>query len=698
MNKINDVKALIRRINAELALELALAVVILAWALYRFREATMPILLDDEFAYWSNSSFFMGTDWISVTENVGYYSYGYSLILTLIRLFLQFMSYRGWAETYQAAVMVNAVFLVISFAIAVTISKRYLHNLKPYLRIIVCFVAVAYPSNMIYAHTTMTECTLTFLFWIFAYTAMRVIDKPGILNHMALAAVSFYMYTVHQRSLAILITSVLLVAYIRLNRINRMRHIVSYSLCMYIIYIVHSEIKSVLQSVNYLGNQPVSLSESLSSVLTGRTLLTLAAIAAVLIWFWIIDKGFVRTASVIAAAAVIAGIVMFFRAGGLDFLAAKGANQDRLSTNDFSGQWEKIVNIFSVRGLIRLGTSIVGKWFYLAAGTGVVICWGMKDTIKNTFWMTIESIKRAGNAILHRDNTPLSKVSGDWTSHIWFLMMFFAWAGTFMICAIYKEGLYKVDDLVHGRYIEFLIGMLIIISADSFYKDKHWFRTWIICMALLVAAGAYCQYVYDELQRTEFELAHATMFGRIFWNYESPTGKVKALLGYVLPLSTVFVMLSKAFGRYITNHKVTLARYAVALIIPVAVWHHIATAIIDNYVVVRNEKQSGALPGVAGWIPVVSGSSKIYFVNDWFSYKQAELLQFMVADRSLIYAGLDEVTLDEDAIYIINSKMLGDARVQEKCEVIRQSGDYCIALNKNLELISEWKEKMERLP
>lgn len=679
----------------EISLQFLLAIIIFMWSTYRLKEVMMPILLDDEFAYWSNSSFFMGIDWSSVTQRVGYYSYGYSLILVLIRIFTGYF-FSGWEQMYQTAVVLNAIFLVISYVLAIKICKRYLHNMHWAVRDMVCFVAVIYPSNMIYAHTTMTECTLTVLFWVFAYVVMKVIDHPGIFNHICLACVSFYMYAVHQRCLSILITAILLVGYIRLVRINKMRHTIAFASVMFGLYLIHSIIKNALQNVNYLGMPSMSLTETVSIVINFKTLVILVVVAALLLWLWMIEKGRIRLAASIMFVVIVAAVGVLISMGGVGALANNSSSSDRLATNDFSGQWGKLAMMFSLRGLIRLGTSVVGKWFYLAAGTGLVICWGMKETIKNAFWMMVESVKRAYNALAHKNNDVLSKVRDDWKDHIWMLTMFFAWAGAFMVCAIYKEGLYKVDDLVNGRYIEYLIGILIIISADSFFRDQHWLRTWIISLLLLIVAGAYCQYVYDELQRTEFELAHAVMFGRVFWNYESPTGKVRILLGYVIPLSTAFVMIAKAFGSFVSNYRIAIIRCCLALLIPIFAWNHLARQIEDRYVVVRNEKQSGALPKIAGWIRVMEDNCNIYFVNDNFSYKQAELLQFMVMDYSLEMVDLGYLSLDEDAIYIMHVNCLEDPRVQEKCESVVASGNYCMVLNKNQDLMQKWKQCYDR--
>ena len=366
--------------------------------------------------------------------------------------------------------------------------------------------------------------------------------------------------------------------------------------------------------------------------------------------------------------------------------------------NDFAGQWGKVRNIFTVPGLIRLGTSIVGKWFYLAAGSGLVICWGMRNLIVNAFWICVDCFKRAVSALLGKKDDGLKRLGGDSALHLWFFGVFLAWVGTFMICAIYKEGLYKVDDLVHGRYIEYTIGILLIYSIDILLAEKHWLIMLGICTALYSAAGVYCQYVYDELQRTHYELAHAVMFGRVFWNYQSPTGKIQQLTGYILPLSALFYIAFKLFGSFIEripdqpriNSAIATARCILALMVPLVAWTHLSDAIIDNYVCSRNSKQSGALPNVAAWANTISRNSEVYFINDSLSYKQASLLQYMLMDREVRLVPMSEISFDSDDLYIINNAYLGDPVIMEKCDTVISIGSYALVINNSQELMNTW--------
>ncbi|MBQ2406232.1 MAG: hypothetical protein II312_06130, partial [Lachnospiraceae bacterium] len=158
-------------------LKLILAVLLYIICSYHYESAVMPILLDDEYGYWANSSYFLGLDWSSITQNIAYYSYGYSFILLLVHIIGSWFGITYWADLYQIALNVNFLMIVMSFLIAVVICKRYMPNLNWITRNIVCFVVMLYPANQVYSHTTLTECTLTFLFWVLLYIMMRVTDK-----------------------------------------------------------------------------------------------------------------------------------------------------------------------------------------------------------------------------------------------------------------------------------------------------------------------------------------------------------------------------------------------------------------------------------------------------------------------------------------------------------------------------------------
>lgn len=676
--------------HKEVLLQCILAVAIFIIGTYRRSESTMLILLDDEYGYWSNSAFFTGTDWSSITSKIAYYSYGYSLVLAPIRLLAR---WRGltWETVYGLAQIANVSFLILGFFIAVQLCKRYMKNLNWAVRAMACFTVMIYSSNLFYAHITFTECTLNGVFWIFLYLMMKVIDKPGTSNHAAYAVVAFYIYTVHQRALAILVTSVLVVLYLRLVKKNTLKHTVAFGGCLYICSLLHAIIKGTLQNVCYMGNEFGGLLDSLQYIFTKKTALILVAGIALFVLLYLLDKGKVKLVLCVAAAGVVIAVVYVLTQVG-DTGAVQADVQDKIAMNDFAGQWDKVRGIISKSGLIRLGTSMVGKWFYLAAATGLVICWGMRNLFGNFFLMLTDSAKRFAAAVRGKEYAGMKCVSDNWNDRIWYTGVFFAWFGTFMICAIYKEGFFKNDDLVNGRYHEFVIGILLLYSLNILMKEKRWIITALVSLAMYLAAAWFCQFAFDQIQRKSFELAHCVMFGRVIWNYEVPYGKIKILSQYVLPLSALFFMVFKVGSCFIKSHKIAAARCVMALLIPICAWVHLANTIVDNYVVARNEKQSGAMPSIVSWIELLDIDAPIYFAEDYISYKQAAVIQFMLQDKEITMTHLGDLSFEEDAYYIIHRKYLEEEpRVGEMCVTVVSAGSYALVVNKEQELSKRWK-------
>lgn len=754
------------------------ALVIFLLAIYRLTDTGQPILFNDEIGYWSNSAFLMGDDWTSVTGRINYYSYGYSLLLIPLRMMADAF-YWGWSGLYHAAIVLNGLFLVMSYAIALKLAKRYLTGMNTLVRTAACFTICTYSSYIVYAHIAWTECTLLFFFWVFLYVMMRMADHPTVGNHTAFAVVSFYLYTVHQRALGIVVTAVLIVLCMRLMRMNRLRDTAVFLGSMYLCGLIHAMIKGNLQHVNYLGGDPVGFSGLLGYAFHRTSYIVLAAGVLLLFFLYLLEK---RKYGIILAflavgIALTAGIFYYREkgaAGGDNNGAAQAADgletdpttigqnevspaddgtaapaekpvERRISVNDFSGQWGVIRNLFTGNGLIRLGISIAGKWFYLASVSGFVICWGIAGLFKNFFILCWDMAKRMtgrsrgqepdktmessleANAWSEEtlaenvadtlaeptetvseslampakvekaaaESATLPEISGiSARERVWFMGLLAAWLSTFMISAIYKEGLYKNDDLFNGRYVEFTIGFLLMYSLNCLINDKKWVRKTLFVMVLYIAAGHLCQYAIDELGRTEFELAHCVMFGRVIWNYEVPVGKVRALEEYIVPLGLWFLVILKLAREKIP--RVAVVRTILALMIPVVAWSHLGRTIVDRYVVVRNEKQAEPLPQFAAWINVLGreGEQKVYYILDSSNQRYAGALQYMLQDRPVKATWLSEVTFTEDAFYVVRQSYADTEAVADNCEVVMYSRGYMLLINKNQELMEKWKPFM----
>ena len=230
-----------------------LSVVLFLVAIWGIENFNQLLLYDDEFGYWTASAYLTGTDWTSVTSGIPYYSYGYGfMILTPIRLLFSEPS-----TMYQAAIVVNVLLLVASYWIARNVTKQLFEDAHWALIDVVCFVVMLYPSNIVFSHIAWAECTLVFVFWVFVWLSLRVIKAPTLYNHIGLACVVMIIYVLHQRTLAVAIATVMIMAWCFFVDKDRRKNVLAFSIVLLVLVVVHLLIKNDLVNDFYLNNGKV---------------------------------------------------------------------------------------------------------------------------------------------------------------------------------------------------------------------------------------------------------------------------------------------------------------------------------------------------------------------------------------------------------------------------------------------------------
>lgn len=232
-----------------------LSVVLLAMAVWGVENFNQFLLYDDEFGYWAASAYLTGTDWKSVTSGIPYYSYGYGfLILTPIRLLCYYTE-----SMYQAAIIVNGLLLVGSYWIARNVAGQLFGDVNRAALDVICFVVMLYPSNLLFAHIAWAECTLVFVFWVFVWTSLRVINRPSLWNHIGLAAAAMGLYVVHQRTIAVAIATVMILAWQFAIDKERRKNIIAFAAVFVLLIVAHCLIKTDLIDDYYYNNTKVAI-------------------------------------------------------------------------------------------------------------------------------------------------------------------------------------------------------------------------------------------------------------------------------------------------------------------------------------------------------------------------------------------------------------------------------------------------------
>ncbi len=249
-----------------------LSLVLFVLAVRGIENFNQLLLFDDEFGYWTASAYLTGTDWKSVASGIPYYSYGYGfLVLTPIRLLIS-----STEAMYQAAIIANALLLVGSYWIARTVTGQIFEDMNRAALDIICFVIMLYPSNIVFSHIAWAECLLVFVFWVFVWVSLRVIKKPSIWNHVGVAVSAMILYMIHQRTIAVAIATVMVMAWCFVIDRSRRKNIVIFAVTLGVLIGLHCFIKEDLINDYYYNNVKIAVNNmegqvgKLTAIFTGE--------------------------------------------------------------------------------------------------------------------------------------------------------------------------------------------------------------------------------------------------------------------------------------------------------------------------------------------------------------------------------------------------------------------------------------------
>lgn len=168
--------------------------------LYRIKYLNSIVIINDEFGYWGIAAFLSGKKWSTLLSTTPYYSFGYSLLLVPLYLFNLEPS-----MMYQMAIIINVLLIIGSYGIALLCSKELAEECDFRIRWLICLTISFYTNNIIQAQIAWTETLLYFLIWLLFYIFIRNTKCLSYRNLLAGIIISIYMYTVHQRTIGVLL-------------------------------------------------------------------------------------------------------------------------------------------------------------------------------------------------------------------------------------------------------------------------------------------------------------------------------------------------------------------------------------------------------------------------------------------------------------------------------------------------------------
>ena len=628
-------KSRIRGDMREIILRSVLSIALLVMSIWGYDVFNQLLLYDDEFGYWTASAYLTGTDWRSVTSGLLYYSYGYGfLILTPIRLL-----FSSTIDMYQAGIVANGLLLVGSFLIACYVARQIFQDMNRAVLDIICFVVMLYPSNTLSAHITWAECLLVFVFWVFVWLSMRVVKRPTIANHIGLAVVTMIMYVVHQRTIAVLIATGMILIWCFFADPGRRKAIIVFALVWGVLIVAHCMIKSDLINSYYYNNL-------------------------------------------------------------------------RVSANNMDGQIGKLADIFTWEGFCNLLKSIIGKWLYLFVATFMMAWWGAEELFRQakSYLSQVRelfAVKRQPRTTAKVKNRSMSASaeSADLVQltsgmPLWYMWLLLAFAGNFMVAAIYMGGVgTRNDQLLYGRYNEYMIGIYFVIGIVCFLKDQKWLNKMMVYMPITLGCGWLCQSVLNEWNTTEYQAYHSICTSLFLEKGGSAAGNVLpyAVGGFALSILFMLILKGKSEERVEKGRNGERFIWVKPMIIVLAVivlymgisYKHVYSTMTD-----KQSLRIINIRNVVDWIERIDddASQNVYYCKDTESRYWSESFQFLLKETPLSVISSSEINPEEDAFYIVGLGFLAQDGFEEQYYCIKKSNQFALVVHADQELAATARE------
>ena len=276
------------------------------------------------------------------------------------------------------------------------------------------------------------------------------------------------------------------------------------------------------------------------------------------------------------------------------------ASAERLNTNDFGGQWDKIAFLFSLEGLKQLVTVTLGKILYLGiASAGLVyvaFVWCGKQV---TEWWKKSSLAA------------------------WFgIFLLLAMLGQLAVCVIYTIRTENVDWLIYGRYIEAFVPMAIFVGASyALQKSFSWkVKVGFLGFYTLAAVSCICKVWGQASDHIRGEHSVATIF-------LIEDGKVNPVR-FLITVWLVGIVIMTVIGWTLSSFRKKKNSVCIIAILCglLALWSIDAS---EKYTYKANDNMSRELILVNVLEEQLALEKEIYYLDegnaDWISYVQMQL-------------------------------------------------------------------------
>lgn len=232
--------------------------------------------------------------------------------------------------------------------------------------------------------------------------------------------------------------------------------------------------------------------------------------------------------------------------------------QKALKTNNYGGIWGKFTELFSSKGIIHFDIGLLGKIFYIGLASFGFAIWGIIGCLKET-------------AVFFRKKEAETSGLHNWIA----VFMLLAAGSEILISTIYMVREENIDSLIYGRYIDFLVPVLMIIGICTLKESRNFIKLSLIWGFLSGAIAILLLVIVEKERRTGLRgymtvgmsqfIREASFEPRFFFLASWIFGIILFLvLGILIKLSSqkenmgwlmgCFIMVEVVLGLYASHH------------------------------------------------------------------------------------------------------------------------------------------------
>lgn len=309
-------------------------------------------------------------------------------------------------------------------------------------------------------------------------------------------------------------------------------------------------------------------------------------------------------------------------------------NSLNLNHNDFEGQVQKIKFIFSMNGLIKTLQVFCGQLFYIGVSSYLVSYLGLIKITQKTF----------GRCFKVKCNDDYMK------SRYFYAFLFLSFALTLAISVIFMNNPERIDHIFYGRYIEMLIGPIILIGIINLYENSNGIKLYLITsIVVLIFTGVIARLFVSKFEGDSFFSMTVVGLRPFYSDHLSIFSAIMASVGIIILLWLAFV-----FNRSRILSVTCIVLYSSIFVIS-------GMKMIDSDLIPAQNSNSMTKKIVQFINENYGDNYSIYFFVESDLDRSKDFFQFLLLDKQLICVDeddLEQITGDNKLVITTDSNPL----------------------------------------